>query len=347
MKKKMTILFVQLSLVWMGISVVMNTVSATKKDGERALELLRQARAAIGGDVAVKNVQSLSMKAKTHRVFKVKNQADKEIVGDIEMGVILPDQIFRLEKFDIDGNANGTVKFEAESGQLDKNMVFELHTDKGEWTEDNAKAARAVSSDNEMFRFMLGFLLTPPKDANLTYDYTGEENIDGQSANVIAVSSNGNSVVRLYLDKQTNLPLMMSYKGFSPHLSHVGEAEWLNGEKGKINVDGKNVIIVREPNGDVSKQLPDKVKIERKIDGSNMEGKTFNLVIGKPADADIQVRFSDYRYVGGIRLPFQLTEIINGTVDNTTTVESYEINPPNIAEKFQRGNVKIRVRQPQ
>lgn len=345
MKKKLTILFLQLSLVCMGVSILVDSVNATRKNGERAMELLRQARAAIGGENAVNNVQNLSLKGKSRRIVKIKNQADKEINSDYEMAVLLPNQIFKMEKIGSHGDGSDTFKFESEDNDAVKDKVFEIHLDRSEGTDDVVKLARA-NMNNEMYRFTLGFLLTPPKDANLTYDYTGEESVDGQTANVISVSSNGNPVMRLYLDKQSNLPLMMSYKGHA-HQAHSFVMEWNDKELGRINTGDKEVIVVREPNGNVTREVPDKTTLERKANGdvSKLEGKT-NVFVRERASADIQVKFSDYRSVGGLRLPFQITESVNGTLDQTITVDSYEINVPNMAEKFKPHRVQMRVNNP-
>ena len=347
MKKKLTILFLQISLVWMGVSVLVDSVNATKKDAARALELMSQARTAIGGEDAVKNVQNISMKGQSRRVVKIKNQADKELNGEFEMAVLLPNQIFRMEKFG-DGDApQGAMTFEKEAGEIDKDVIIELREGEDERNvEGNMKAAEG-RADNEMVRFTLGFLLTAPKDANLTYDYTGEESVDGRTANVIAVSSNGKVIVRLYLDKQSNLPVMMSYRGFA---TSPPPMFWHDKEQGRIPVEGKGVVIVREPNQSENAKLPEKMVFDQRIEKGKATAngdKKFDVFVAAPTEADIQVKFSDYRTVNGIKLPHQLTEVVNGTVDNTMTVDSYEINVPNMADRFKRDNVRIKIRKPE
>jgi hypothetical protein len=343
MKKKLTILFLQISLVWMGVSVLVDSANATRKDAARALELLRQARAAIGGENVVKNVQNLSIKGKSRRVVRIKNQTDKELNGDFEMAVLLPDQIFRMEKFG-DGNVpQGAIMFEKEVAEIDNEMIIELREGEGEFNEEESMTAAEQNAHNEMLRFTLGFLLTPPKDANVTYDYTGEENLDGRTTNVIAVSSSGKSILRLYMDKQSNLPVMMSYKGFAaPPMPMMGE--WIDKEQGRIPVDGKGVIIVRE-----NTKLSEKMVFEQRIekDKAPANSKKFDVFIAAPTEAEIQIKFGDYRVVGGIKLPHLLTEIVNGTVDQTMTVEAYEINVPNMAEKFKQDQIKVRVKKPE
>lgn len=350
MKKKLTILFLQISLVWMGVSVLVDSVNATKQNSERALDLIRQARAAIGGEGAVKNVQNLSMKGKSHRIVKVKNQSDRELNGDFEMAVILPDQIIRMEKFGVEeGSAKGETSNE-ETDSLERDVIVELDEEGASGEKGNFEAAR-MSGDNEMYRFTLGFLLTPPKGANLSYDYSGEENVDGRAANVIIVTSGSKTIVRLYLDKQSNLPVMMSYKGFAPHMPELfdGAEKFGNAKVFERVPAGKDVVIMREPSQNESKELKDKVTFSRKIEKGEIpaEGQMYRFKLEEPAEADIQLKFADYRTVNGIKLPHQLTEIVNGNVSLTTTVESYEINAPNVAERFKQNHMRIRVKHPE
>ena len=60
-----------------------------------------------------------------------------------------------------------------------------------------------------------------------------------------------------------------------------------------------------------------------------------------------QVRFSDFRSVGGLILPHKWTETVAGNAGETVDITSYEINPANIADKFQNQKVFIRTEKPQ
>ena len=57
---------------------------------------------------------------------------------------------------------------------------------------------------------------------------------------------------------------------------------------------------------------------------------------------EYQVRFSDFRSVGGLILPHKWTETVGGNAGETVDITSYEINPANIADKFQNQKVLIR-----
>ena len=65
---------------------------------------------------------------------------------------------------------------------------------------------------------------------------------------------------------------------------------------------------------------------------------------GTPELAEFQVKFSDYRSVNGLQMPHKWTQIVGGKDDETIDVTSYEINPANIAGKFDREPQKIMIR---
>lgn len=55
-----------------------------------------------------------------------------------------------------------------------------------------------------------------------------------------------------------------------------------------------------------------------------------------------QVKFSDFRSVGGLLLPHRWTETVNGKQSQTIDITSFEVNPANIADKFKKRNVFIK-----
>ena len=72
----------------------------------------------------------------------------------------------------------------------------------------------------------------------------------------------------------------------------------------------------------------------RRVDGQGMKKAEFN------------VKFSDYRTVNGVQLPYKWTQTVGGEPNETFDVTSYEINPANIAEKFKNQNVMVRRTKP-
>ena len=64
--------------------------------------------------------------------------------------------------------------------------------------------------------------------------------------------------------------------------------------------------------------------------------------IEAPEMAEIQVKLADYRNVNGVQLPHKWTTIEGEQTVEVFDVASYDINPANIAEKFQNQKVFLR-----
>ena len=116
---------------------------------------------------------------------------------------------------------------------------------------------------------------------------------------------------KLYLGQTSNLPVMMTYTGMKMPMMMKFKSE--------APKSG-------EPKADVV--------FMRKADGPPRETAEFN------------VKFSDYHSVNGIQLPFNWTQTVGGAADETFDVTSYDINPANIADRFQNQKVMVRTAKP-
>lgn len=158
---------------------------------------------------------------------------------------------------------------------------------------------------NELFRTTLSLLLSAPEGLDVTYTYIGEGSVDGVSCDIIA-ANDGGSTVKLYLDKTTSLPRMMTFQGHKPFMI-------------RINKDDS-------------------------VQNKDAETKIFTRRLPQPEMAEFQVKFSDFRSAGGLQLPFKWTQTIGGKDDEVLDITSYEVNPANIADKFNEMPTKVFVR---
>ncbi len=166
---------------------------------------------------------------------------------------------------------------------------------------------------NEMLRLTLSLLMTAPEGLDVNYQLGGESDVDGTACNIVVAEFGGQSF-KIFLGKSSNLPVMMSYKGMRlPQIM-------------KFRTNGAPKA------GDESK---DTVVFSRKLDGP----------IGEMAD--FSVKFTDYRSVGGVQLPYKWTQTIGGNLDETFDVTKYDLNPANIADKFKDQRVIIRMKKPE
>ncbi|MEP6847966.1 MAG: hypothetical protein ABI999_03855 [Acidobacteriota bacterium] len=166
--------------------------------------------------------------------------------------------------------------------------------------------------NNELLRLTLGLLLSAPQGMDVSYTYGGESSVDGTACNIVVADFAGSSV-KIFLNRDSNLPVMLSYSG--TRMPKI------------ITFDRETAPPAGGENG---------VVVFRKAGPGEKAGES----------AEFQVRFSDYRSVNGVQLPYRWTTNADGALDETFDVTSYEVNPANIAEKFQHDKVFIRSKKP-
>jgi hypothetical protein len=144
---------------------------------------------------------------------------------------------------------------------------------------------------------------------DVNYTYGGEGDLGGTASNIIVASFGGESF-KLYLDRGSNLPVGMTFN--APKMSNV-------------------VFFNKE--------------VHPPADGTK-DTVMFRKVDANEAMAEFTVRFSDYRAVNGVQLPFKWTQTIGGETDEIFEVTGYELNPANIGEKFQHQQIHWKTKKP-
>lgn len=368
--KRFVISVLSISVFFVGLGSLADKVGAKFKSDEKALEIVRKARTAIGGDAAIAEVRSLSIVGRTTHSFKV-DGVERSEQGETEIALQLPDKLMKIIKI---GNDDGTgekriskqheivvvgkgesdkITFEGQDGEFttpDGKKVIVKHRVDGDatfTTEDaqkvmvrkNADGETVVSKSaagdpaaagekhfmmmrhaapgshtgmkqNELLRLTLALLLTAPEGIDVNYTFAGESDVDGTAVNIINAEFGGSNY-RLFIGKSSNLPVAMSYTGH---------------------------------------QMPRVVKFTKDMPAPTDGAKdTFTFTRKLDAEAGTAeqfVRFADYRSTGSVQLPYKWTTTIGGGPGEVFDVTSYEINPPNIAEKFAKEKVFIRTPKP-
>lgn len=345
--KKFIVSILCVATFFIGLGGLIESVGAKFKSDERALELLRQARQAVGGEQSIAAIRSLTITGRATKTFDFDGAAKTE-QGDWELNLQLPDKFSKMMKLRHEAAGDGKTETvdkeivvvrqsselkekialpEGEGGDK-KRVAFIVKNDGGKKTivsgDDNGEAQdrrvilykdgkdmppAGAFQHNEMFRTTLALLLTPPQGVDVSYIYAGDGSVDGANCDIVEATANG-ATIRLYLDKTSHLPAMMSYQAPKPFIIKIRK------EEGKTS-SNEDVKILRD-------NLRDKIPA--------------------PEMAEYQVKFSDFRSVGGIQLPHRWTQTIGGKEDETIDVTSYELNPANIADKFKEGQNRVFVR---
>jgi hypothetical protein len=306
----------------------LQSAQARASRDERAEAVLRQAREALGGSAVIDAVQNLLINGRASHKIKTPDGQEHSFDGNVEMALETSGKLHR--NFKIGDEAN----LAAESGKkvFVRNLEVSVHR-KPDGAEPEKFQKRLAGHGDELSRLLFGLLLKTSPGLNAIYNYAGEGSVDGTAADIVEASSDNGFAVKLYVDKNTHLPLMMSYRANKPVrfvINREGAAGTVEKdvmvfrhtlpEGEKISGDGGNRIIIRkkDENGNISET----VKAGEEMPRIQLE------------EAEFQVRFSDYRSVNGLMLPHRIAQTVNGEAGETMTIESYQVNAQNLSEKF-------------
>lgn len=296
---------------------------------ERAEAVLRQAREALGGSAVIDAVQNLLINGRANHKIKTPDGQERSFDGNVEMALETSGKLHRNFKTSDEANLL------AESGKkaFVRNLEVFVHR-KPDGTEPEKIQKRLAGHGDELSRLLFGLLLKTSPGLNAIYNYAGEGSVDGATADIVEASSDNGFAVKLYVDKNTHLPLMMSYRANKP-VRFVMKRE--GAAAGTVE---KDIMVFRDilPEGEkISRDGGNRIVIRKKDENGNV---TETVKAGEEMpriqleEAEFQVRFSDYRSVNGLMLPHRITQTVNGEADETMTIESYQVNAQNLSEKF-------------
>ena len=297
--KLLTLLFLSLVLV--------PTVYA---DDQRANEILKQAREAIGGEQRLQKLEALHINGQYRRVF-----GERQMAGDREISIALPNKYLVEDSMNPGGLSTAMINTRGLNGERAWNgnsggggMVFRMGGPGGaQLTPEQMEAGLRRIYLAEFTRYVLAMTLAAPASLSLEYKYAGESDVDGEQADVVDVSGPDKFSVRLFFDKKNHLPLLLSYRGPKPR-----------------------IVTMSRPAG--SNVKPEDVKKARDEAEKKMQAETPAV----PEEVDYFIRLSDHKKVDGLMLPFKLTFLTDSEVSEEFEISKYQVNPQFKADKFEK-----------
>lgn len=315
----------------------LQTAQAGSLRDERAEAVLKQAREALGGDSVINAVHNLLINGRVNHKIKTHDGQERAIDGNVEMALETSGKLHKNFKAADEANLS------AESGKkfvIRESDVIVHRKAEGAPTAERVQKIAAAPRGDELSRLLFGLLLKASPGLNAIYNYAGEGSVDGAAADIVEASGENGFAVKLYIDKATHLPLMMSYRAAKP------VQFMLRRESGEAGAVEKDVMVFRHilPEGEKTAGNGETQFFIRKKDENGNVTETAKTGEGLPRialeEAEFQVRFSDYRSVNGLMLPHRIAQTINGEAGETLAIESYQINAPNLGEKF-KGDIRF------
>jgi hypothetical protein len=306
---------------------------------DKAAEIIAAARKAIGGS-KLDAMKTFSLQSAVQR-----NINNMQMGSDVEIVVEWPDKYLRaetpsggmvmagggvsgfngdrpLQKVQAGGvmpagggmmiRMGGSASFGGPAEKLTPEQIEQM-------TQNVVRNSRIEAS-----RLMLGWFANAHPSANAEYRYAGEaESVEGK-AFVIDVTNADNFTARLFIDEQTNLPLMVTYKGPQPRMVTSSMAV-------PAPASGAHAATAPQPGQTTQRTMTDD---ERKKAQADVEKQIQEMQRQAPAMVDYALYFEEWRDVDGVKFPFKLRRAMAGTTTEEWTVNKVKVNPKIDPKRF-------------
>lgn len=295
----------RLLIALLSLGLTISGLFAQASGDKRAMELISQARAALGGENKLAKVQGVSGTGTYRRSLQ-----DRELAGELTLELQLPDKMIRTESASPFGDLTVITK----QGLNGEELLRSQHAVNappgavisGGPAPTGDTLTQAIRNQRaEIARLAVSLLLTAPAGVPIEFSYGGEAEAADGKADVIDAKGPGSFVAKLFLDKSSHRPLMLAYKGAAPQMritTQRGDGpppEGGRGGRGRGRGDGP------EP-----PSMP------------------------PPQIVDISMFLEDYQQVDGIWLPFHVSKSIDGKPSEEWTFKAIKVNPSFKADTF-------------
>ena len=301
---------------------------AQKADPAKAEEILAAARKALGGD-ALAGVKSVVMTGQTRKL-----QGNNLVPVEFEIDIELPDRYVRRDEIPAQENGPTSAGFNgadliqlpvpgppvappARPGGPPPPTPEQLAAQ-----QQAQRKARVTSLKQDFVRFTLGMFAGSPKTLPLTFAYVGQAEAPQGRADVIDVKGEGTFALRLFVNSETHLPIMVSWQQ-----PPAGVAMKAPGAPAPENLPPGTVIVDAPPPLPESASQADKDKYTKEVADLRRQAMAKTI--------ESRLYFQDYRDVGGLQWPFRLRRAIGPDTIEETTLDRYRVNAKIDPKKFE------------
>jgi hypothetical protein len=313
------------------LALALGAAAGAYAEDARAAETMHAARNAIGGK-KLEALKTLAIEASVQR-----NVNTMQLTSEVEILLDLPDKYLREDV--ASGRMTGTMTsgFVGDKAIRPANamamsgggMMIRIGPgapippgekpspeEQARIDEQTLRSARA-----EISQLMLGWFASAHPSLRAEYTYAGEAESPDGKADVIEAASAGGFKARLFIDRETRLPLMVTYQGPQPRMITAGGPR-PGGQRGALR--GAPGTERGELTGEEPKQAREAA-----------EKQVQELRSQPPAMVEFTLYFDDWREVGGIRFPHRIRRAVAGTTSEEWTIGRVKVNPAIDPKKFE------------
>jgi hypothetical protein len=315
--------------------VVPLPVYAAEQAADQAVKVLADMRAALGGP-KLEQVKAVSVEGPFRR-----EMGPRQIAGTAVMVLQGPDKMHRSEDTEFPGGmsveritaVSGATSWEdtQNRGGMGGGMQVMMRGPGGaEMNEEAREKMRTTRLTAEMQRWMFALLAAPAGDVT----YAGvAESPDGK-ADMLEMKDVRGQALRLFVDQQTHLPLMLSFQDVRPRMMiqggpggrRSGGGAGGRGPGGPPPADPHAAPAPAAPQaGPAGGQRPSEEEIRRRIES-----------MPPPTPSAVQVSLADYTTVDGVKFPKLVSVTVDGKPSEEWTLEKIKVNPSLKADFFDK-----------
>jgi hypothetical protein len=202
----------------LALAVVVPGVITARAASDKGTDVLSDARKAIGGEARLGAVKTIVATGKSQRQV-----GQMQTAGDIEIAIALPDRYLRTQVDNIMGNSitreegfNGDTLLERAVTPPGANVMIRFAGPEGDPDSEASKQRRAQRHKSELARLLVAWLLTAPSYADAQFSYAGEAESPDGKAHAFDVKGADGLAMRVFIDKETRRPLMLTFQGRPP-----------------------------------------------------------------------------------------------------------------------------------
>ena len=334
----------------------------------KAAAVMANVRKALGGEQKIAGMKGLSLRADYRRELSAgaggggtmtivmmgggSASGSQQTNGKIEIDLALPDKYLRSDIGSAAFGMTRTEGFDATRPFLEvvpNSPGMRIQTDNP--ASDPARAKLALQrSQSDLARLFLGLTGGTQPGFTATYAYGGQAESPDGKADIIDVTGPGDFKVRMYVDVETHLPLMLTYMEPEPRMvmrtmsrdggrggsatpvAAPGVASHGSGAApaGGSPADGPQSAGGRQSGTPAIAGLTPAEREELDKQMKEAEATPPKLV-------EYRLFFSDYRKVDGVSLPHRIARGLGAKTIEEWDITSYQVNPSFKADRFNVG----------
>jgi hypothetical protein len=274
-----------------------------------AASVLRAARDALGGDKRLEALRTFIATGRTRQV-----RGDNLVPIEFEIQVEVPDKYSRRDEFPAQDAGPATIGFNGDRLVQIPAAPPPVARAGGPAPpsaaqQEAAIQARLATVKQDFARLMLGMFARSFTSFPLTFDYVAQAEAPEGKADVLDVKGPANFTARLFVNAQTHLPIMVSWRAQAPPARGGGPPPARAGAGGPPPAQaGAGGPPPAAPQG------------------------------SPPAAVENRLYFADYRDVDGLRLPFRIRRAVGSETTEETTFDRFRINARIDPRRFEVGN---------